>query len=141
LQQAKDNAELLGLKFAYATNGHGIVEFDYASGKERPLEAFPTPDELWRRLKSAENITNDETAGKLLASANASVGKGQRYYQEIAINHAMQAILQRKKRVLLTMATGTGKTAVAYQICWKLWNMRWNRACEQKSFILRTETF
>jgi type I restriction enzyme, R subunit len=132
LQQAKDYAELLGLKFAYATNGHGIVEFDYASGIERPLEAFPTPDELWRRLRSAENITNDETAGKLLAPANASVGKGQRYYQEIAINRAMQAILQRKTRVLLTMATGTGKTAVAYQICWKLWNMRWNRAGEYR---------
>jgi type I restriction enzyme R subunit len=62
LQQAKDYAELLGLKFAYSTNGHGIVEFDYASGKERQLESFPTPDELWERLRSAEKITSDETA-------------------------------------------------------------------------------
>ena len=132
LQQAKDYAELLGLKFAYSTNGHGIVEFDYASGKERQLESFPTPDELWQRLRSAEKITNDETASKLLTPANATVGKGQRYYQEIAINRAMKAILQGKKRVLLTMATGTGKTAVAFQICWKLWNMRWNRAGEHR---------
>ena len=132
LQQAKDYAELLGLKFAYSTNGHGIVEFDYASGKERQLESFPTPDELWQRLRSAEKITNDETASKLLTPANATVGKGQRYYQEIAINRAMQAILQGKKRVLLTMATGTGKTAVAFQICWKLWSMRWNRAGEHR---------
>ena len=132
LQQAKDYAELLGLKFAYSTNGHGIVEFDYASGKERQLESFPTPDELWQRLRSAEKITNDETASKLLTPANAAVGKGQRYYQEIAINRAMQAILQGKKRVLLTMATGTGKTAVAFQICWKLWSMRWNRAGEHR---------
>jgi type I restriction enzyme R subunit len=132
LQQAKDYAELLGLKFAYSTNGHAIVEFDYGSGKERQMESFPAPDELWQRLRSAEKITNDETASKLLTPANASVGKGQRYYQEIAINRAMQAILQGKKRVLLTMATGTGKTAVAYQICWKLWNMRWNRAGEHR---------
>ena len=55
-----------------------------------------------------------------------------RYYQEMAINRAMKAILQGKKRVLLTMATGTGKTAVAFQICWKLWNMRWNRAGEHR---------
>lgn len=122
LQQAKNYAEILGLKFAYSTNGHGIIEFDYTSGQERRLESFPTPDDLWQRLRSAEKMTDEETAIKLLTPANAAIGKGQRYYQEIAINRVIQAILQGDKRVLLTMATGTGKTAVAFQICWKLWS-------------------
>ena len=132
LQQAKDYAELLRVKFAYSTNGHGIAEFDYTTGRERELDSFPTPGELWQRFRAAEKIANDETAGKILTPANAAVGKGQRYYQEIAINRAVQALLQGKKRVLLTMATGTGKTAVAFQICWKLWSMRWNRPGEYR---------
>ena len=132
LQQAKDYAEVLGLKFAYSTNGHGIVEFDYTTGRERELESFPGAAELWQRFRAAECIADDETANKVLTPANAAVGKGQRYYQEIAINRALQAILQGRKRVLLTMATGTGKTAVAFQICWKLWSMRWNRTGEHR---------
>lgn len=132
LQQAKEYAAVLGLKFAYSTNGHGIVEFDFTTGKERHLEAFPKPAELWRRFRDSEKIQDEETANKLLAPANAAIGKGQRYYQEIAINRVVQAVLQGKKRILLTMATGTGKTAVAFQICWKLWNMRWNRSGEHR---------
>lgn len=132
LQQAKDYASVLGLKFAYSTNGHGIVEFDFTIGKERRLDGFPAPAELWQRFRNSEKLEDEETANKLLVPANAAIGKGQRYYQEIAINRVVQAILQGKKRVLLTMATGTGKTAVAYQICWKLWNMRWNRAGEHR---------
>jgi type I restriction enzyme R subunit len=132
LQQAKEYAEILGLRFAYSTNGHGIVEFDYTNGQERELDSFPKPAELWQRLRDAEKITDEETAAKLLTPANATVDKGRRYYQEIAINRVMQAILQGNKRVLLTMATGTGKTAVAFQICWKLWSMRWNRTGEHR---------
>ncbi len=132
LQQAKDYAEILGLRFAYSTNGHGIVEFDYTSGQERELDSFPTPDDLWQRFRVADKITDEEIAAKLLTPANATVDKGRRYYQEIAINRVMQAILQGDKRVLLTMATGTGKTAVAFQICWKLWSMRWNRTGEHR---------
>ena len=132
LQQAKEYAEVLGLRFAYSTNGHGIIEFDYTTGRERELKAFPTPDELWQRLRSAGKIEDEETANKLLTPANAAIGKGQRYYQEIAINRVIQAILQGDKRILLTMATGTGKTAVAFQICWKLWSMRWNRTGEHR---------
>jgi type I restriction enzyme R subunit len=132
LQQAKEYAEILGLRFAYSTNGHGIVEFDYTNGQERELDSFPKPDKLWQRLRVAEKITDEEIAAKLLTPANATVDKGRRYYQEIAINRVMQAILQGNKRVLLTMATGTGKTAVAFQICWKLWSMRWNRTGEHR---------
>ncbi len=132
LQQAKDYAETLGLKFAYSTNGQGIVEFDYLTGRERELESFPSPDELWQRFRGYEKIVDDDLAASLLTPANPAIGKGQRYYQEIAINRAIQGILQGRKRVLLTMATGTGKTAVAFQICWKLWNMRGNRSNEHR---------
>lgn len=91
LQQAKDYAEVLGIKFAYSTNGHGIVEFDYTTGKERELETFPSPKELWDRYRFAESLTDDETADKLLTPSNTVVGKGQRYYQEIAINRVLKA--------------------------------------------------
>ncbi|HEX9142978.1 MAG TPA: DEAD/DEAH box helicase family protein, partial [Candidatus Binatia bacterium] len=91
----------------------------------------PKPAELWQRFRASEQIA-DETANRLLTPANAAIGKGQRYYQEIAINRAVQAVLQGKKRILLTMATGTGKTAVAFQICWKLWSTRWNRTGEYR---------
>ena len=132
LQQAKEYAGVLGLKFAYSTNGSGIVEFDFITGQEQEIDAFPTPDALWRRFRTSEKIVDDDLASKILTPANATIGKGQRYYQEIAINRVVQAVLQGKKRILLTMATGTGKTAVAYQICWKLWNMRWNRGGEHR---------
>ncbi len=132
LQQAKEYAGVLGVKFAYSTNGHGIVEFDFTTGQERHVESFPKPAELWQRFRASEKIEDEEAATRLLTPANAAIGKGQRYYQEIAINRVVQSVLQGKKRILLTMATGTGKTAVAFQICWKLWNMRWNRAGEHR---------
>jgi type I restriction enzyme, R subunit len=109
LQQGKQYAEVLGLKFAYSTNGHSIIECDYTTGQEREVETFPKPGELWQRLRSAQRITDEETANKLLTPANATIGKGQRYYQEIAINRVIQAILQRDKRILLTTQTlGSG---------------------------------
>ncbi|MBI4083928.1 MAG: DEAD/DEAH box helicase family protein [Candidatus Lambdaproteobacteria bacterium] len=126
MQQAKEYAEILGLKFAYASNGLDILEFDYTTGQERELPAFPAPDELWRRLLQAEQLTGD-AAERLLTPAYHLGGWTPRYYQEIAINRAVQSILQGRRRMLLTMATGTGKTKVAFQICWKLWNTRWNR--------------
>lgn len=129
LQQAKDYAEILGLKFAYATNGHGIVEFDYITGREQEIETFPTPDELWGRITGAEPLAPDAVE-KLLTPSYHLGGKSPRYYQEIAINRAIQSVLQGKRRTLLTMATGTGKTFVAFQICWKLWSSRWNRTGE-----------
>jgi type I restriction enzyme R subunit len=130
-QQAKEYAEILGLKFAYATNGHEILEFDYTTGQEEHLSAFPSPDELWARLRDAEKIT-DETSIHLLTASHTVASITPRYYQEIAINRAVQAILQGQRRILLTMATGTGKTVVAFQICWKPWNSRWNRTGEHR---------
>ena len=131
LQQAKEYAEILGIKFAYATNGTDVIEFDYLAGKETILNTFPSPADLWQRLKKGEDIT-DQQAEFLLTPFYLEAGRKPRYYQEIAINRAVQAILQCKKRILLTMATGTGKTLVAFQICWKLWSSRWNRKGEYR---------
>ena len=82
LQQAKDYAEILGLKFAYSTNGHGIVEFDFTTGQERRVDSFPKPADLWQRFRASEKIEDDDTAGKLLTPANAAISKGQRYYHQ-----------------------------------------------------------
>lgn len=131
MQQAKDYAEILGLKFAYATNGHGIVEFDFTTGLEREVDTFPTPGELWTRLTQSESLS-PEAAERLLTPANRASGKVPRYYQEIAINRAVQGAVQGRDRMLLTMATGTGKTLVAFQICWKLWSSMWTRTGEYR---------
>jgi len=132
VQQAKQYAEMLGLKFAYATNGQEIIEFDYATGLERSVLDYPTPAELWQRYRSLSGLKDDATANRLLTPFNHGVGKGERYYQQIAINRSVEAILKGQRRLLVTMATGTGKTAVAFQICWKLWSARWNRTGEYR---------
>jgi len=131
LQQAKEYAEILGLKFAYATNGHSIIEHDYLTGIETEIQLFPTPAELWARLSASENIT-EEVGNRLLTPYYHLSGRPTRYYQEIAINRAVQSVLQGRKRILLTLATGTGKTEVAFQICWKLTNSLWNRTGEHR---------
>ena len=132
LQQAKQYAEMLGLKFAFATNGHDIIEFDYCSGLERTRTDYPTPDELWQRYRAAAGIKDQQVADRLLTPFNHEVGKGERYYAQLAVNRTAEAILKGQRRLLLTMATGTGKTAVAFQLCWKLWNSRWNRTGEYR---------
>jgi type I restriction enzyme R subunit len=131
LQQAKEYAQILGLKFAYATNGHSIIEHDFLTGLDNEIQNFPKPSELWDRLRAAENIS-ESVGERLLTPYYHLSGKSPRYYQEIAINGAVQAILQGKRRVLLTLATGTGKTVVAFQVCWKLTNSRWNRTGEHR---------
>ena len=132
LQQAKEYARMLGLKFAYSTNGHSIIEHDFLTGKDNGIDIFPSPDKLWVRLRQSEGIEDDSVAERLLSPYYLLQGKVPRYYQEIAINRAVQAILQGKPRILLTLATGTGKTFIAFQICWKLWNSRWNRRGEYR---------
>jgi type I restriction enzyme R subunit len=127
LQQSKDYAEILGLKFAYATNGLEIIEHDYLTGLAQRLERFPTPDELWARLRARESWGDDVLAARLLTPFNLTTGKTPHYYQRIAIQRVIRAILKGRRRILLTMATGTGKTFVAFQICWMLWFSLWNR--------------
>ncbi|WP_372396422.1 DEAD/DEAH box helicase family protein [Azospirillum sp. HJ39] len=132
LGQAKQYAEMLGLKFAYATNGREIVEFDYTTGREAPVADFPTPEQLWARYRAAEGLADDTMAGRLLTPYRHSSGHDERYYQQIAINRVVERVLKGDRRLLLTMATGTGKTAVAFQICWKLWSAMWNRTGEHR---------
>lgn len=125
MQQAKDYAEILDLKFAYATNGKEILEFDYLTGEEKLIEEFPTPEELWNRL-FAKNVKVKEYKNLILQPYYVFPDKEIRYYQQIAINRTIKAIAEGEKRILNTLATGTGKTVIAFQICWKLWNNKWN---------------
>jgi type I restriction enzyme, R subunit len=127
LQQAMDYAQILDLRFAYSTNGHGIVEHDLTTGEERELSAFPTPDELWARYRAGAGLGDDAKATRVLTPTYHQPDMVPRYYQRIAIDRVIQAVLAGKRRLLLTMATGTGKTPVAFQICWKLWSSGWSR--------------
>jgi len=127
VQQAREYAEILGLKFAYATNGRRIIEIDYTTGTEREVDRYATPDELFRRLTAAAHLPQTATP-HLLEPFNLVSGKVPRYYQQITIQRVIEAILLGQKRILATLATGTGKTNVAFQVCWKLWNSRWNRS-------------
>ena len=122
----------MGLKFAYATNGVAILEHDYTTGQVTRLDTFPAPEVLWARLCADQGIEDEQLAEMLLSPFNLASGRTPRYYQEVAINRVVLAILQGQKRMLLTMATGTGKTITAFQICWKLWNSRWNREGEYR---------
>lgn len=131
LGQAKEYAEILGLQFAYSTNGHGIVEFDYTTGLESEIDAFPSPDELWQRF-SDNQVARAGSLDVLLEPTFVDGERPLRYYQETAVNRTVAAIGAGQRRLLLTMATGTGKTVVAFQVCWKLWNARWNRDGEHR---------
>jgi type I restriction enzyme R subunit len=131
LQQAKDYAKILDLKFVYSTNGHRIIEYDDITHIEREIDKFPTPAELWKRLKQDEGIA-DDVGEKILEPFHHIAGKTPRYYQEIVINRSIKEIYQNRKRILLTLATGTGKTFIAFQIIWKIWNQRWNRTGEHR---------
>ena len=126
LQQAKEYAEILDLKFAYATNGKEIIEFDFLTGVEQKIDSFPSPAELWARLRRGKKLSDEKAAEQLLTPCHHQPGRQLRYYQEIAVNRVIEAIIKGRRRILLTMATGTGKTITAFQICWKLWNALWN---------------
>jgi type I restriction enzyme R subunit len=132
LQQAMRYAQMLDIPFAYSTNGKGIVEHDFATGLERDLTAFPSPDELWQRYRAWKGIIDDSVADTLLLPFNRDLRlpdgrvKEPRYYQRVAIERALHAILnEHRSRILLTLATGTGKTFLALQIIWKLWSSTW----------------
>jgi type I restriction enzyme, R subunit len=131
VQQAREYAEILGLKFAYATNGQRIIEIDYLAGSEREVDRYATPDELFGRLAASARFSQ-QAAAHVVEPFNLASGKVPRYYQRIAIERVIEGILVGRKRLLATMATGTGKTCVAFQICWKLWSSRWNRTGEYR---------
>ncbi|ADJ25640.1 Type I site-specific deoxyribonuclease [Dehalogenimonas lykanthroporepellens BL-DC-9] len=126
--QAKDYAEKMKLRFTYSANGKGIYAIDMETGAEGEIRSFPTPDELWNMTFTKANAWRDRFAMVPLPDKSGSWKI--HFYQEIAVNKVLQAIANGKKRILLTMATGTGKTAVAFQIAWKLFQTRWNLSGE-----------
>ncbi len=124
LGKAKRYAELMEAPFAFSTNGQGIYRVDMRSGTEGHVAQYPTPEELWNLTFGAGNEWRDRFAAVLPADAGSQFQT--RYYQDIAIERTLQAIADGKDRLLLTLATGTGKTFIAFQICWKLFHARWN---------------
>lgn len=121
--QAKEYAERMHIRFTYSCNGDKIWAIDMETGKEGFIEAFPSPDELWAKQFPVNNPLRDKLNA---VPFNRDGGKSPRYYQEIAVNNVMEAIAHKQERILLTLATGTGKTYIAFQICWKLFQARWN---------------
>ncbi|WP_347260423.1 DEAD/DEAH box helicase family protein [Rudaea sp.] len=122
--QAKNYAGKLAIRFAYASNGQGIYAIDMQSGSEGELSQYPTPDELWQRTFAAPNAWRDRFAAVPFEDRGGFFQS--RYYQDIAIERVLAAMAEGSQRVLLTLATGTGKTFVAFQIAWKLFQARWN---------------
>ncbi len=128
LGQAKKYAQKLHTRFAYSTNGHGIYRVDMETGKEGNVEGYPTPKEMWELVYGESEIQEQGWRERFSAIPFEDKG-GQwqpRYYQHNAITKTLDAIAQGKDRILLTLATGTGKTAIAFQIAWKLFHSRWN---------------
>lgn len=124
LGQAKKYAEKLQVRFAYSTNGDRIYQVDMLTGQEGYINTYPTPEQLWEATFSESNLWRDRFA--TVPFEDMSGTKEARYYQHNAIKHVLEAIAQDKKRILLTMATGTGKTFIAFQLAWKLFQSRWN---------------
>jgi type I restriction enzyme R subunit len=122
--QAKNYATKLAVRFTYATNGTGIYGIDMETGAEGEIAAFPSPEELWAKTFAQANAWRDRFAQVPYEDKGGS--HPGRYYQDIAIERVMQAIADDRQRILLTLATGTGKTFIAFQIAWKLFHSRWN---------------
>src|SRR5580765_7238853 len=126
MPQALEYAETLDLPFAYSSNGDAFLEHDrtVASGqveREIPLDQFPTPEELWSRYTDAKGYSTDQESVAAQDYFDDGGGKEPRYYQRVAINRTVDAIARGENRILLVMATGTGKTYTAFQIIWRLW--------------------
>ncbi len=126
--QAKEYAAKLQLRFTYASNGKGIYAIDRETGEEGEAEAFPSPQELWQRTFAEENAWRDRFASIPYPDKGGSWQI--RFYQEIAVKRVLEAITSGQNRILLTLATGTGKTSIAFQILWKLFAARWNLSGE-----------
>ncbi|MBC8460275.1 MAG: DEAD/DEAH box helicase family protein [Deltaproteobacteria bacterium] len=122
--QAKNYAEKLHIDTTIACNGNEIYQIRMDTGVEGLIERFPTPDELWDMTFASQNLWQEKFDQIPFEDIGGS--KDVRYYQEIAVNKVMGAIAGEKQRILLTMATGTGKTFIAFQIVWKLFHTRWN---------------
>ena len=126
--QAKDYATKLAIRHTYATNGRGIYAIDMRTGAEGEIASYPTPDELWGSTFAVANAWRDNFSAVPFEDKGGS--HPGRYYQDIAIERVMKAIAEDQQRILLTLATGTGKTFIAFQIAWKLFHARWNLSRE-----------
>jgi len=124
LAQAKDYADRLAVRFAYTSNGQGIFGVDMHTGHEGEASCYPTPEELWNRTFAEQNAWRDRFAAVPFEDKGGHF-QG-RYYQDIAIERVLEALAAGRDRILLTLATGTGKTFIAFQIAWKLFHSRWN---------------
>ena len=133
VDQAKLYADALKIRYTYSTNGDEIWFIDMGiknnkgdyiiPSKEHDINHFPSPQDLWQMTFPEANPWRDKFN---LCALNRSGGRQPRYYQEIAIKNVLEAVAKQKNRILLTMATGTGKTYTAFQICWKLTQTKWN---------------
>jgi type I restriction enzyme R subunit len=126
MQQALEYAECLDLPFAYSSNGDAFLEHDRTASvgtvvREIPLELFPSPDDLWARYRAVKGLTQNQEAVATQDYYEDGSGRSPRYYQTVAINRTVEAIARGNNRILLVMATGTGKTYTAFQIIWRLW--------------------
>jgi type I restriction enzyme R subunit len=127
MQQALRYAEMRDIPFAYSSNGDGFIEHDRTKSEgtlERTLglNEFPSPQELWERYKAWKQLKPEEE--QIIAQPYYIGEKPPRYYQQVAINRAVEAIARGQNRILLVMATGTGKTCTAFQIMWRLWKAK-----------------
>jgi type I restriction enzyme R subunit len=124
VMQAKKYALKLGLETTYSSNGKAIYQICMKSGKEGVVSNFLSPEELWTKTFAEQNDWREKFANVPFEDKSGSWQL--RYYQEIAVQRTVEAIAQGKNRILLTLATGTGKTAISFQIAWKLFQTRWN---------------
>ena len=130
IAQAKKYAAKLQTRFAFSTNGDGIYRIDMETGSEGYVTHYPTPDELWDDVYAEENEWRNRFAD--VPFENRGGAWEARYYQHIAINSVLESIAAGQERILLTMATGTGKTFIAFQLAWKLFQSRWTLARDAK---------
>src|SRR5208283_4780915 len=122
--QAKSYAGKLQVRYTYSTNGQGIYGIDMEDGAEGEVPQYPTPEELWSQTFAVANAWRDRFAAVPFEDKGGYF-QG-RYYQDIAIQRVLEAIAEERDRILLTLATGTGKTFIAFQIAWKLFHSRWS---------------
>lgn len=132
IQQAKQYAETLDIPFAYSSNGDGFIEYDLTKSegeieRQLGLNEFPSPAELWQRYRSWKGLDEPEEEVVKQPYYYSKDGLSPRYYQRIAINRTVEAIAKGRKRMMLVMATGTGKTLTAFQIIWRIWKAGENK--------------
>ncbi|MDQ2859648.1 MAG: DEAD/DEAH box helicase family protein [Pseudomonadota bacterium] len=131
--QAKQYAGMLRTRFAYSTNGVGVWRIDMESGEEGHVPGWPAPDDLWTATFANTNAWRDRFAA--VSYEEKGGAQPARYYQVNAVEAALQAVADGRDRILLTLATGTGKTFIAFQIAWKLFHARWSLAGRESAGV------